>query len=426
MVDTYFIYSIYEHRICMNQPKTDFLKLPIILSVTFFLIAAILGLAMRSAFVFDMPEWFNYRNIQHGHSHVALLGWLFGIFYIIIVDTFRLEWSKYSKLFWALQATVFGMLFTFPFIGYASLSIIFSTLHIVLIYLFAYKVWKEPNISDQGQLPKIFLKTSLFFLALSTLGTWALGPIMALGFKGTAVYYASIQFYLHFQFNGWFIFSLLAVVFAIIKSHQIIINDKKGGLLYWTLLSGTVLTYALAISWSTPHIGIFMINSIGVIIQLIALVIFIKILIKIKTPIKKTVTPYIYDILKLSLLALVLKILIQSMVAIPALAEVSYTIRNFVIGFIHLLMLGGLSLFAFGMISKIQARSLNFVGIIFFISGLVLTEILLFVQGLMQWQGWGIMKYYYEMVSAGSLLIVIGLIIILLNLIKKKRDHISL
>jgi hypothetical protein len=406
----------------MGQPKADFLKLPIIVSVSFFVIAAIFGLAMRSAFVFDMPEWFNYRNVQHGHSHVALLGWLFGIFYIIIVYTFRLEWNKYSKLYWSLQASVLGMLFTFPFIGYASISIVFSTLHIVLAYLFTYKVWREPILGDLGQLPKLFLKTSLFFLVLSTLGTWALGPIMALGFKGTAIYYASIQFYLHFQFNGWFIFALLAIVFAILKSQQISTDEKNGRLLYWTLLTGTVLTYALAISWSTPYFGIFMINSIGVIIQLIALVIFIKLLIKIKEPIKKKVHNHIYNILKLSLLALVLKILIQSLVAIPALAEVSYTIRNFVIGFIHLLMLAGLSLFAFGIISKIQVKSLNFGGIIVFICGVLLTEILLFVQGLMQWQGWGIMTYYYEMVSAGSLLIVIGVILILVNLMKKNGN----
>ncbi len=405
----------------MSQPKADFLKLPIIVSVVFFVVAAIFGLAMRSAFVFEMPEWFNYRNVQHGHSHVALLGWLFGIFYIIIVNTFRLEWRKYSKLYWGLQASVLGMLFTFPFIGYASVSIVFSTLHIVLAYLFAYKVWREPSLADHGPLPKLFLKTSLFFLVLSTLGTWALGPIMALGFKGTAVYYASIQFYLHFQFNGWFIFGLLAIVFAILKSQQIIIDYKRGRLLFWTLLIGTVMTYALAISWSTPYLEIFMINSVGVIIQLIALLIFIKLLIKVKSPIKKSLTPHIYNILMVSLLALVLKILIQSLVAIPALAEVSYTIRNFVIGFIHLLMLAGLSLFAFGMISKIQARSLSFVGIVIFIFGVVLTEVLLFLQGLMQWQGWGIMTYYYEMIVAGSIIIVIGVIIILVNLIKKKK-----
>ena len=94
---------------------------PILASLLAFVIAASLGLAMRWAFVLDMPEWFNYRHIQHAHSHVALLGWLFSIFYLGIVHYFELNYDKYLKLFWGLQALVLGMLLTFPLMGYAPL-----------------------------------------------------------------------------------------------------------------------------------------------------------------------------------------------------------------------------------------------------------------------------------------------------------------
>ena len=40
-----------------------------------------------------------------------------------------------------------------------------------------------------------------------------------------------------------------------------------------------------------------------------------------------------------------------------------------------------------------QGRALKSSGLVIFLSGVILTEILLFVQGLMQWQGWGIMTY---------------------------------
>lgn len=406
----------------MNQPKVEVAKISVVVSLAYFAIAAILGLYMRAAFVLDMPEWFDYRNIQHAHSHVALLGWLFAIYYIIILKVFQLEWSQYSRLYWSLQAAVLGMLLTFPVIGYANLSIIFSTLHIILAYVFVYKVWRAVTIAKHGKLPVLFLRASLFFLVISTIGTWALGPIMAAGMKGSAIYYASIQFYLHFQFNGWFIFAVLAIFFKLLPAQQLI---KSGLWFYWTLLIGTLLTYALAITWSTPHIGMFIVNSIGILTQLLAFALFLKFILKTKVGFKNIFGSYGYNVVIVSLIAFMLKIIVQSVVVIPALAEVSYTIRNLVIGFIHLLMLGGLSLFAFTMIAQIMGTPLSAKGTIIFITGVITTELLLFGQGLMHWQGWGFMPYYYEMIAIASTVIVVGIFIILYHLWNMKKTTTS-
>jgi len=405
----------------MDQPKVELTKRPVLISLAFFAIASILGLSMRAAFVMDMPEWFNYRYVQHAHSHVALLGWLFAIYYIIILKVFRLAWSRYAALFWGLQGTVLGMLLTFPFMGYASLSIVFSTLHIILSYVFVYKIWRAVTIAKYGKLPVLFLRASLFFLALSTIGTWALGPIMAMGLKGSAIYYASIQFYLHFQFNGWFIFAVLAIFFKLLPPQQLIYSGHIGIRLYWSLIIGTVLTYALAITWSTPYIGIFIVNSIGILTQLLAFAFFVQFMLRTKNDFKTLFTPFQYRVLLIALIAFLIKVLVQSVVVIPALAEISYTIRNLVIGFIHLLMLGGLSLFAFSMLSQITGVSLNKNGTTIFIIGVISTELLLFGQGLMQWQGWGFMPRYYEMVALGSVLIVLGVLIILYHLWNVKK-----
>ena len=216
----------------MSSASLNIYKKPILIAMLYFSIAAILGLSMRYAFVFDVPEWFNYRNVQHAHSHIALLGWLFAIFYIIIIQVFGLKWVKYSKLYWALQGAVLGMLIIFPIVGYKSITILFSIVHILLIYVFITKVWKDINKSNHALLSVLFLRASLFFLVFSTIGTLALGPILSAGLKGTAIYYASIQFYLHFLFNGWFIFAVIAVFFQVLSSHTIEIDRTRGMLFF--------------------------------------------------------------------------------------------------------------------------------------------------------------------------------------------------
>ena len=107
----------------------------------------------------DFPEWFNYRFVQHAHSHVALLGWLFTILVLAIIFYFKLSFSKYIKLLWSLQAMVIGMLFTFPIMGYAPLSIIFSTGHILISYVLGFYLWKELNHNKENESGVLLIKT---------------------------------------------------------------------------------------------------------------------------------------------------------------------------------------------------------------------------------------------------------------------------
>tara|TARA_Y100000385_G_scaffold291514_1_gene369970 strand:+ start:3409 stop:4629 length:1221 start_codon:yes stop_codon:yes gene_type:complete len=395
---------------------------PIYASLISFIIAAFLGLSMRWAFVVDLPEWYQYRNVEHAHSHLALLGWLHAIFLLSIVYFFDLEWKKFAKLYWCLQSAVMGMLFTFPIVGYAPPSIAFTVIHMILSYVFAYKILKELRLSGLQGPHILFVKSSLFFMVLSTLGTWVLGPIMAMGLKGTALYYGSIQFYLHFQFNGWFIFGLLAIFFAIFRKFNINFDKRMISQLFITLMVATILTFALAITWSTPHFIIFIVNSIGVILQLLALYFLYRLIMDKFEAIKSMLSQYAFIAFVIAAFALSIKKIIQAIVVIPSIAQISYTVHNFVIGFIHLLMLGCLSLFAFGSISIIVNQYLSKFGTWIFIFGIVSTELLLFIQGIMFWQGWGFMPHYYLQLAIGSTFIFLGIINVTAELILKKAS----
>jgi hypothetical protein len=391
-------------------------------ALVFFFLAALLGLSLRVAFVVEMPEWFKYKNIQHAHSHLAIMGWLTASFYFFICRYFQFNRPIYRFLFWASQATVSGMLLSFPIQGYAFYSILFSSIFMLLSYGFIVAVLQDIRSRQdlQGTIAVLFLKSSLFFLALSTVGIWAMGPIMASGLRTTAWYYGAVQFFLHFQFNGWFVFALLALMFKLFKDHDISISLKTNKKFHLFLTISCFLTYALSVTWSTPDKLLFWTNSIGVLLQAVALFYFWQI-IKLAAPnARKNFQSWHFRLWGIAFFCLGFKIFIQTLVAIPALAVISYTIRNFVIGFIHLLMLGAFSTFLFGLMHVAKFR-INSSGILLFLLGFLLTEILLFGQGLLIWMGFSFIPYYYILLALFSSLLPLSLLLIAWSVLYAKN-----
>lgn len=386
-------------------------------------IAACLGVVMRYAFVDEIP-WVNFRFVLHGHSHVAMLGWVYLALYTFFIHAFlnkqQQESAYYQKLFWLTQAAVIGMLIFFPLQGYAMGSIAFSTLHILCSYAFTFRFFKDLKRNKDNKLASTrFAKMSLVFMIISTLALWSLGPVIALGKQGSALYYAMIQFFLHFQFNGWFIFAALALFFRLLENKDIQIPAKLLNYFFYTLIVSCFLTYFLAVTWSTPLPILFAINSVGVSIQLIALFIFFFILRQTSSAISQLFSRNCLLLLKVAFLCFSLKIIIQTAVVVPYIGMIGYTIRNFVIGFIHLILLGTIShfIFAFGVESKtlnlntLQIRT----GLIIFFIGFLLSELLLFGQGILLWAAVGFIPFYYEILFGISLLLPLGSLIIWLG-----------
>ena len=142
-----------------------------------FLIAAIMGVVLRYASIGTIN--FNYRFLTHAHSHIAMLGWVYLMLFVLIVHYFVPEKKPiYTKLFWLTQFAVVGMMLSFPFQGYATVSIAFSTLHIFCSYYFVFLIWKHHK--TESIVTRRLLKTALLFMLLSTAGVWCLGPAVAM------------------------------------------------------------------------------------------------------------------------------------------------------------------------------------------------------------------------------------------------------
>ncbi|MCB0647716.1 MAG: hypothetical protein KDC49_13700 [Saprospiraceae bacterium] len=374
-------------------------------SLLFFGVASLLGLALRLAFSFDFPDWFSFTNVRHTHSHLALLGWLFAAFVLAIIRIWKLDWNKFRNLYIMMQVAVLGMAVTFPFMGYAPASILFTTMHLLLAYVLLIKIWR--NAKRATGLSFLMLKTAIVFFFLSTLGVWSLGPLMMMA-KGSAMYYASVQWYLHFMFNGWMVFSLLAILFKWLENHDCIYPRRRAKLFYFSLVISTILTFALAVTWSTPVDAIFYINSFAVLLQLIAFVTLAKVIGPFRQYFESQMDRFGRNLLYVSLMALVLKVCMQAAVVLPTIAKVSYTIKNFVVGFIHLLMLGCLTLFLLAFASQYFTRKISQTGTWVLIFGIVMTEFFLFYQGLMIWLGRGFLDHYYHLMSLGSVMLAVG------------------
>ncbi|MDH3650974.1 MAG: hypothetical protein OEQ53_14910, partial [Saprospiraceae bacterium] len=113
---------------------------------------------------------------------------------------------------------------------------------------------------------------------------------------------------------------------------------------------------------------------------------------------------------------------IQALVSIPYLAEIAYTIRNYIIGFLHLILIGFVSigLITFHALQRgpFVQQKLFKIAISILLASFVTTELLLIVQGTMFWMAKGFLPYYYELLFVSSLLLPLSIFLYWLSLIR--------
>ena len=390
-----------------------------------FCLAILMAIGLRSAYVFSSD--FNYTHLLHAHSHTVMLGWCYLAVYTFFVANFipkkLRDKPKYNRLFWLTQTSVLGMAVTFPITGYALFSIIFSTLHILCSYYFVYSIFKDHK--SKSLIETKLLHAALIFMAVSTLGVWCLGPIASTGAKDSPFYNTAIQFFLHFQFNGWFILAVFALFIHKVQRLRISLSQKTFNQFYISTVVGIVLTFGLPLSWYFDGNLFRTINSIGLLFQLVGMVYFVLLLkphFKSIFTAEKPITKFLYYF---AFTCLFLKIIIQSSTAITELAIASHAIRNFTVGFIHLAMIGIVNSFLFAFITQTDLYGIKNkradLGIIIFLLGFTVMEYLLFSEGLNLFLGNGYNTFYYLAIFIATVFIGIGLLIFLISLLRQRQ-----
>ena len=317
-------------------------------TVFFFLIASLFGVVLRSFYLLDL-SFFEYKHLLHAHSHVALLGWGYMLISGAILFLFvrRSPRRILSSLYFFNLISGVGMAIFFTYQGYGAYSIAFSTLHLVSVYIFAFHALRNlhNNLNEQ-HIP--FIRWGIYWLLISTLGLWAIAPISIVLGKLHPAYNMSIQFFLHFQFNGWFTLAVIGLlVFHAGKIHKGTTIPKIG---FWLLQSSVLLTYSLSVTWIFPDTVVFYLNAVGVLLEVISFVIILR---SIFTS-QLFISPgnWTDNILLLGVICLVLKLIFHMVFAIPEIAMLSNSSRSYLIAFIHLVMLGSISLTGISLLTK--------------------------------------------------------------------------
>ncbi len=347
-----------------------------------FLILSLVGLLLRGYPIFSihLPV---YKNLLHAHSHFAFGGWVFPALLLLIQKFFPEICNESTYRHWRnivllSLSSAYGMLLSFPFQGYGFVSIVFSTLSIATGFYAGWLI-RRNRCQQYFSTSWHFLQAAFLYFVLSAIGPFATGPMIAMRMTGTEIYYNAIYFYLHFQYNGFFTFIILAVIYRIIEHTRPFNNGKQ----VWQMMNiACLFSFSLSVLWIQPHIYVNVVGGLAAALQLSALALVFKDL--------KGISLAGYCIswlLKFSLLALLLKCILQLISALPMIAELAFQNRNFIIAYLHLALVGFTSIFICSFLFKWRGHyqtKLFYFGIVVFLIAFVATEVLMILQA----SGW--------------------------------------
>jgi len=396
------------------------------IALAYFLLVGIMGVFLRLFYIFPIPA--TYKFVVHAHSHVALLGWVYIALITLIYRLYLSEVNKsalYQRIIWFTNICILGMLLSFPVQGYALFSIIFSTLFLFASYWITWFIFKHIPEKHKKKPSYICVKASLLYLIFSSIGPWAVGGIMATLGKASVWYKIAIYFYLHFQYNAWFIFALIGVLFFIIEKSGLTIDQKKFKNFFLILNLGVIFSFFLSILWTAPPVIFYILASLGAALQLLAFLSFFRILQKLWPDLKIIFSPIVQNLLKFSGLLLLIKIGFQVISAIPYFANLAFQYQDFVIGYLHWTFLGVVSLSLFAFLEHFKLVRLNWLVLTLYLTGFIFSEILIFYKAISLWLRWPRFTEQPLLLVLISVLIPLSIIVLLAkNLILSKSVNI--
>lgn len=350
-------------------------------------VLAFLGLILRYKINFPL-EIFQQKNLLHAHSHFAFNGWAGFLLQVLILNEFTNDY-KISTKFWDrffLISTLinYAMIISFAWTGYSVISITLSTASLWLSYIFAYKIYKTIAAEQNNKISILFIKASLFFLLLSSLGPYALAIIIASKSTHQYWYHNALYFFLHFQYNGWFTFAVLAFLMKKLEKNHLF--DSRYASTFFAVLAITCIpSYFFTSLWHHRPLSITVIIIATAILQTAALYFLWKLLKENMKGVFETLPSICRWLYSLAIIAFILKVLLQFFSVHPQLGQLAFGLRPIIIGYLHLIFLAFISMYLLGLIADKEIISLNhritFTGLITFAAGIIGNQILLAVQG---------------------------------------------
>src|ERR1039457_6203769 len=340
------------------------------------LIIAILGVIMRYKIAYYLP-FVDQNNFLQAHSHFAFGGWvtqiLMTLMWAFLYD--YLDASSLKKYQWLLIANfmaAYGLLASFIWEGYGEISTVLSFLSIIISYCFAIIFWIDLNKIKGEIVSKYWFKAALFFSVLSSFGVFFLLYIIENNIQQPTWFLAGTYYFLHFQYNGWFFFACMGLFAEQIKSRISFSLQKK---IFWLFALACIPAYFLSALWLPILTWMYILVVIAAAADL---------------------TGWI--------------LLLQMGSTIPFLSTLAFGFRPVVIGYLHLMFLGVITLFIIGYCSSkrfIHTTKSGNAGIIIFVAGIILNEIFLMIQGL-SYMNYIQVPYINELLLVAAIFMLLG------------------
>lgn len=375
---------MFDEKKVMLKKKNSWLRIALVNLA----IVALLGVLLRAKILFSIPG-IDFKHLLHAHSHFAFGGWV--TLCLLTLMTYEILPTQYNSkpvYRWILTGIFLnatGMLFSFPIYGYAFASILFSTLFMFTTYVFSWVFIRDLLKSEASQPVNILCISALVFLVLSSAGPFTLAYLLMSHSTNTLLYQDSIYTYLHLNYNGFFTLSVFALFFAHF-SQLISEHTKKNVLLFSIILSISVLpTLFLSYLWHYHSPVIRVVAMAGCVCLIVSLFYFVKIMLSAGSFLKG-VSPFVKRTGFLSMVAFALKTVAQIGIFFPFIGNAVFVNRPVIIGYLHLVMLGFITLYLLAHLVhtkfiSIERRSLKY-GIIIFSCAVIFNEVVLMTQGL--------------------------------------------
>lgn len=395
------------------------------ISIFNFTLLALVGCVLRYKIAFALP-FIDQKHLLHAHSHFAFGGWVSQILMCLLLfalDKDTLEWNikikKFEKIFLLNLITAYGMLISFAIQGYALYSIFFSTLSILTSYWFAYNVFPIIRESKVHAITKKYFYAALFFNVISSVGPFSLAFMMVRHSINQDYLLAAVFYYLHFQYNGWFMFVILGTLNQKIAEKNADFEFKKT---FNVLSVAAVMTLFLSVPWVNKQNTLGMVLFAIGIVQLMAFISILKKVLKEKSPslvfAKKTPIPLVQVFAS----ALLLKGLLQIVILVPSLEQYAFGLRPVIVAYLHLVLIGIVSFYILHFLIEEKILTVNKAvnqGILLFLCGFILNEVLLMLQGVSWLNNVGL-PLTNEALFLAALIMFSGLLAVTSSFLKKK------
>jgi hypothetical protein len=195
---------------------------------------------------------------------------------------------------------------------------------------------------------------------------------------------------------------------------------------FWLFALACIPAYFLSALWLPIPTWVYILVVLAAAAELNGWILVLKTIIGNKAESFKNLSAQTKWLFILSAIALSIKLLLQVGSTIPSLSKLAFGFRPVVIGYLHLMFLGVISLFIIGFCKMnqfvITSRTGN-TGIIIFAAGIILNEIFLMIQGL-SYMNYISVPYINELLFGAAICMLFGISLLILELRKGNYTYI--